>query len=411
MNHNRIEKLVFGGKGLMRHDGLVTFIEDVIEDEEVQFSVTQRKKTYQNAKLEQIISPSPDRVTPQCPHFGVCGGCQLQHIRYERQVAYKEAWLKESLERIAKVACDVPIRVYPAKSSYGYRKKIVLHAFKEGVGYFSRDLQPLKIGSCPIFEEGPTELFDRLQTLGIEEGVAISIFKEPAGGIAIHMRHSGPLSPGADEIYSNLCSYGYRVCIEGADRTIGALIAFDAALDGISYSFDPTVFVQNDPEQFAGVYRYVIDCIEKLCYQGPILELYSGIGVLSLLLAKRGYAVSAIEKNRQAVEHAKRSASKNGFENIHCIPAGVERLRAHVQPSKYGVWIANPPRIGLAEEVKKELLNVVPEHLIYISCEPTTLARDLKELSSAYRIESLALFDMFSQTTHFETVVCLKSLL
>lgn len=408
MNKNRVEKVVFGGKGLVRHDALVVFIDDVLPNEEISFFITEKRKSFALATLDTVHTPNAQRVESVCPYFGICGGCQLQHAEYSLQLELKKGWLKESLERIAGMHVAVPIVAFPAKNKYGYRQKIVLHAFSSGVGYIDRSGKELCISCCPIFLEGKTHLFSHLKQAEIPEGSTITVFKEPSFGICLHISLAKTQKNSTEKIYEILSQHGYRVFVENAKQTIGAPIVFEGAINGITYFFSPKVFIQNDPEHFAHIYSTVLEAITSSGYEGAVLDLYSGVGILSLMLAAKGFDVSAVELNAQAVIHAKEAAKKNEIDRAQFFCGRAEDVRRYVNVEKHQVWIINPPRTGLCGKMREEIARSAPEYLFYISCEPTTLARDLKYFNALYTIESLSLYDMFSQTTHFETVVCLR---
>lgn len=370
MQRGVVEKVVYGGQGIVRKDGLVIFVDDVLPNEEISFEIVQQKKNYARAKLLTVITKSPDRAEPKCPHFGICGGCQLQHIAYNRQLELKVSWLKETLERLAKIPLQVPISAHASKTPYGYRKKITLHAKEGKVGYVARDGKLFNVKCCPIFMENETALFEELKKF---QNTDITVFKDP---FVIHTDKMQPM-------------------------TMTLLV------DGIECSYDPDVFIQNDPDHFVQVYKTVISKIEALLCQGAILDLYCGIGILSLLLAKKGYKVSGIEYNEKAIEYAKEACERNGI-TVSFFADQAENFRRYSQKNK--IVIVNPPRVGLSDKMKQEILKDTSEYIFYISCEPSTLARDLKQLCQKYQIESLDLFDMFSQTKHFETVVCLRKI-
>lgn len=399
-----VEKVVFGGKGLLRHEGLVVFVDDVLPNEEIEFEITQKKKNFSVGKLKQCITTSPDRITALCPHFGSCGGCQLQHIRYEKQLELKREWLFETLMRIGRLQIDVAITLHAASRPYGYRNKIILHAKNGKIGFVNRSQELFDVQCCPIFIENETELFALLHKAGIVDAT-ISVFKQPK---AVHIKYEGALPKEAALQYKMLSEHGYAVQIEARNKTIGDELVLDITVDGIMCSFCPKVFIQNAPEQFSRVYKTVLGKIEGLGYRGPILDLYCGIGILSLLLAKRGYKVTGIELNDKAVEYAKGALKKNGVQNARFFSAASESCMRYGDNENWGVWIVNPPRTGLSDQMKQEILKAMPEHVFYISCEPSTLARDLSLLCQKYSVESLDLFDMFSQTTHFETAVYLR---
>lgn len=399
-----VDKVVFGGKGIVRSEGLVIFVDDVLPNEEIEFEITQKKKNFSIAKLVNCITTGPDRVNARCPHFGSCGGCQLQHIRYEKQLELKREWLFDTLKRVGGVDVEVPITVHAAEHPYGYRNKIILHAKEGKIGFVSRSHELFDVQCCPIFIDQETDLFALLHKANIVDAT-ISVFKEPK---AIHIKYEGMLPNDSKMVYELFSGQGYKVQIEARDQSIGDELAFEIVVEDVICSFSPKVFIQNAPRQFSRVYKTVLDSIKAIGYSGPILDLYCGVGILSLLLAKRGHKVTGIELNDKAVGYAKGALQRNGITSARFFSTASESCMRYKDKESWGVWIVNPPRTGLSDRMKQEILQAKPKYLYYISCDPATLARDLAKLCQIYRIESVDLFDMFSQTTHFETVVCLK---
>lgn len=413
MGRGIVEKVIYGASGLVRDDGLVLFVEDVLPNEEIEFEIYKKKKNHALATLVQVLRPSPDRVDPKCPYFGTCGGCQLQHIQYDAQLALKVEWLKESLKRIGGIAYPFPIKAVAAKRPYGYRKKIILRLHKSGkIGYIGRNYDFLPITCCPIFLDTPNPLFSDIQKtlddVGCSKEGSITVLKEDSGHFALHFRYASSLPKEAEKLHSRLSDLGYKVVITARNAAIGDPILLQIDVEGITCSFSTTVFIQNDPEQFVHVYKQVALQIASAGYGGPILDLYCGVGILSLLLAKKGFETTGIELNEHAIAFAKDSAKKNAIGKARFFSAPCEKSKNYVDVSTFGVWIVNPPRVGLSPEMIELLLEALPERVFYISCDPSTLARDLSLLRKNFEIESLHLYDMFSQTTHFETLVVLK---
>jgi 23S rRNA (uracil1939-C5)-methyltransferase len=166
--------------------------------------------------------------------------------------------------------------------------------------------------------------------------------------------------------------------------------------------------MQNHPKVSLQLYRDVVEKIERLCPKKPMFDLYSGIGILSQLIAKQGHEVDAIEGNPEAIQMAKKSAAFNKIDSVQFYAASVEQF-LHRTKKDVPLWIVNPPRTGLSPDVVEQIQKKGPEYLIYISCNPTTLSRDLAQLSR-FEIASIQGYDMFPQTTHFETVVFAKKI-
>lgn len=345
----RVEKLVFGGKGLIRHEGWVIFIPGVLPGELVQFEITEKKKSYLEAKLLAVLEPSPDRVNPPCPYFGRCGGCQLQHIAYSEQLRLKKEWLIDALQKIGKIKIDFPVNAIPAKKEWEYRQKVTLHGPQKGF-YALDNSTIIPIDRCLIFSKNG---FDN--TRKIEAKNKTIVLKE---------------------------------------------LQDEKEVLGLTIYFSPTVFMQNDPEQALQIYQDVLNELSS----GPVLDLYCGVGILSLLAAQKGHEVLGIELDKEAIECAQKSAKKNGLQNARFKAMPCEALSAK-DAQKFTQWIVNPPRTGVSTEVLRIISKHKPKRLLYISCMPATLARDAKFLyEHGYKLQKATCYDMFAQTTHLETL-------
>lgn len=395
-----VEKLTYGGQGLIRHEGWVIFVEDVVPDEEVEVVITAKKKSYFHANLKRIIRPSKFRKEPKCRYFGTCGGCQIQHLQYDEQLRQKSEWLKESLERLAKVPVDFPLRIVGAKKEFGYRQKIILHGSKGG--YIARDNTTLlEIESCPIFSERSLwHVRKILEACAITETTECdtTILRDEQDVFYFSLFFNPKLPKNADKIIAKFPNLWLSDCT----RSLGPTEPLSRIQDGVKVYYNPQVFVQNDPDQSLDMYRDILDTITE----GPILDLYCGIGSISLLAAKRGLEAHGVEVNPLAIDFAKRSAEENGLTGACFTACASEEIEKIVEKRKFPVWIVNPPRTGLSEKMVKLILKSKPSRLIYISCKPPTLARDISILyKQGYKIEQGTVYDMFAQTTHLETVL------
>jgi len=394
------EKVVFGGKGLIRHDGMVVFVDDVLPGEEITFELTKQKKNYGEGKLVEVVSPSPDRVAPKCPYFGVCGGCQLQHMAYTRQAQAKREWVGEAL--CHKTGFSGPVTIIRAEKEWEYRKKITLHFDASGtLGYYARDNQTLlNIDFCPIFSE-EAGLFAKVKKFleGNDCEGALTVFKSKRGPL---LRFSFPYRvPELLQKRELDCAWSLespRECI------VRGVLEEEVLIDGLKITVSPKAFIQNYPEQSLNIYRDVVAAATS----DRVLDLYCGIGILSALMARKGKEVVGIEISREAVLLAEKNARANNVPHLRFICGPVE-AKLSEKYKTFPTWIVNPPREGLEPRVVKTILDFQPEKLIYISCNPMTLKRDVERLvQNHYTIIGAKAYDMFPQTTHVETMVSLE---
>jgi 23S rRNA (uracil1939-C5)-methyltransferase len=402
----KVEKLVFQGKGLIRKEGFVIFVDGVLPGEEVLFSITKKKKSWAEGVLLEVIENSPFRTLPKCPYFGKCGGCSLQHIDYEKQAACKAEWVEAPLQRIfpeAHLATFVK-----AKKPYGYRRHITLHFQVENgralLGYFQKDNVTIcDINYCPIFDEEERDIFRELRQFLLRFATKVkgnvTLLKEKDG---FFLRFSFIEPKSGLRIVEEAIPPRWKSLRIG--KKIFGKKEYMETIDGLEIALTSGVFLQNYPEQSLALYQNVLKEISS----PSVLELYSGVGVLSLLLARAGLKVTSVEWNESAVLLAEENSRRNRLP-VACITASVEeKIVALGEKKEYPTWIVNPPRDGLSDKVVEAILNFLPEQLIYISCMPPTLARDSERLSRAgYYPKCIQAYDMFPQTTHVETLLVL----
>ena len=376
---NRIEKIIFGGNGLTRIDGCVTFVPFSAPGDEVILKVTQKKKHYQTASINTLIKKGPERVHPKCPHYETCGGCHLQHLSYKGQLETKQNFIQEAL-RIQ----NIPIT--PSPKEWNYRSHIRLNLAKESsgfkMGYIGWDnrslIQPI---ICPLFLE-KLSFFSMLKkallTLpnkGIKSA-SLRIFKR---GEKIYLAFSTfPNLPKTLIKFPFTEGTAYKA--PGKEKILGR------------FPFSPYGFMQSNALVIKKIYQTLIDWTG--IKPKKILDLYCGIGMTSICLAKKGHQVIGVETNRALLppsNEVKFFCSK--------VETALPKLLKTFIPD---LIIVNPPRTGLSKNIPYLLQ---AETVLYLSCMPSTLARDIERLNSRYTLERVEAFDMFPQTTHVETLV------
>ncbi|MGA3169720.1 MAG: TRAM domain-containing protein [Chthoniobacteraceae bacterium] len=338
----QIHDIAFGGKGVGRAGGLAVFVPFVIAGERVTARVARKKKKFAEAELISVDEPSPDRVEPRCPYFGVCGGCAYQHIRYERQLEIKAAQVEQTLRRLGHLA-GVPMQ--PAIAStrqYGYRNRIRVHAEGAAVGFYRHDRHELiDIEQCPI---------------------------------------------ATPEVNERLASLRQSLTRDG-----------DYVLSGERREY----FVQTNDEVAAAL----LDLVGRLIAPGSktLVDAYSGAGFFSRRLASRFNQVIGIEENERAVEYARRMAGPNESYVAGDVAIRLGDVLASY-PAAETCLILDPPAAGAAPRAIELILGAMPAELIYVSCDPATLARDLETLCRTYKLRSVTPLDMFPQTAEIEVV-------
>lgn len=415
-----IESLAFGGKGILRHKGKVIFIPYTAPHDRLTCRITQQHKSFSEAKIAAIESPSPQRIEPPCPYFGMCGGCQLQHIDYKGQLEYKQKSVSDALQRIGKLDLQVE-PVVPAEMRWAYRRHIALTVKPENgrfrIGYIADDHATfLPVTQCPIFLDPPHPLFQQVQALAHDLEAAahnsgkLMIFKQNER-FFLHW-HFKKLPSNALRIMEKALAdfpewSGCCLSTPEGRHHLGHP-DLELTIDGLSIQFSPRAFLQNHPEQSMNIYKMVQSEAIKAKAQ-KTLDLYCGIGILSLLLARQGIAVTGVEQNGEAIKTAQENCARNQIACASFVKGDVKEtaqiLLKSLQPD---FIIANPPREGMDPKAVEALLAHPAEKMAYISCMPSTLARDLKLLCRKYRMERCQPFDMFPQTGHVETVAILS---
>lgn len=408
-----IDSIAFGGAGLLKDNGLVTFVPFTAPGDVVEVAITKEKKKFREGVLKQILTPSPLRVEPRCPYFGTCGGCQLQHISYEAQLSTKRQSVVDSLLRIGKVSPEIfqnNFTIEGMEDPWGYRERIALHLIDGKLGYYSEDNTTLiEIEECPIFIKEKGSFFKELRhwTSLLDTNGRVDVLKDKEGKYLLYVRLD-EITPKVEKAYR--FSQGKLPLVSGLEiARLGKWGKDKVAADlvGLKVFYSPKVFIQNNASQSTKIYEEVT---RRLHGSYAILDLYSGIGISSLLLAKQGSKVDAIETSKEAVDWAEINKTINNLPELRFFPTDVERALPNLlQKNAYDAVLINPPRQGIRPEVVKSLKESQIKKMIYISCMPSTLARDVKELSEGgYQLKFAKAYDMFPQTGHIETLLELE---
>lgn len=416
-----ITSLAFGGQGILRHEGFVVFVPFTAIGDQIECRITHKKKRFAEGVLVKIIKPGPGRTVPACPYFGKCGGCQLQHLTYEKQLDYKKIAIDDSLTRIGHIGFNCQ-SVIPAEHHWAYRRHITLHLREENNvfvgGYIAIDNHSLlKVELCPIFVDksdpvirNVQELVKKLKAVPGNLG-RVTIFKQHEHKFLLNFVFD-KLPVNCQEVLHHAFENQKMWMGIEARSTVDSM-AFGKTrghleIEGLTLQFNLNSFIQNHPEQSLKIYRKIVSYALSVG-ANRVVDLFCGIGVSSLMLAQQGMQVWGVEVNPDSIEIAKQNAANNELISVKFYAATVEKLL----PQKLKEWtpdlvIINPPRQGM-EPGSIEVLNKQPvDRIIYISCMPSTLARDLHLFSEIYEVESCEGVDMFPQTAHVESLTILR---
>jgi len=380
----RIEKLVYGGDGLARENGQVVLTPFVLPGETVRAEVTRAKNDLLRGRLVSVVSPAPQRVEPRCPYFLRCGGCHYQHASYEYQLEQKRVILLEVLRRIGGIEYSEEVAVLAAEP-WQYRNRVQLHIAGGKIGYFEAGSHALvAIGDCPIASPKLNECIAVLarEVAGMRPFDATLELFTNENDVQFHLRDRVP-----QPFVSLLRTLGVSTPIE---------------YGGLRVSRDT----------FFQVNRFLTEKLVEATLDDSngrwAMDLYAGAGLFTLPLARRFQQVTAVDDAASAFRDLEHNASAAGIMNLR---THNETAEAHLMTvtDAPNLMIADPPRTGLGKLGVKELVRIRAPRLTIVSCDPATLARDLKPLLAAgYRMAALTLIDLFPQTAHFESIAKLE---
>lgn len=406
-----IKKLIYGGYGLSQLKDKTLMVEYALPGEEVEIDIIQEKRDYAIGRAIKVLEASQDRRDAPCPYYGTCGGCQLQHMDYKAQIKAKEEILLETLERIGKLQID-KLEKSLYGEEFGYRIKAQFKVVQERIGFYERRSHNLvEIEEClllhpsinqliPSLREfvkrlkslqeieviySPTEDEFLLKAISTEEipkeklrKVAETSLPKKVVGVGLY-KESKLYHIGRDFVFVKIGPYLYRLSMDS--------------------------FIQVNYKLWE---KFIEFAIPKSSYD-KVLELHCGIGFFTLPLAKRSFFVNAYDSNGRAIRDAEYNAKINSIGNVSFMQEkGSIALRKHAGDI-FDLIFLDPPRSGLSEGEAQLILKNKPKSIAYVSCEPTTLARDLKVLiKGSYKLSTLCMVDNFSNTYHIEAIAHLE---
>ncbi len=432
-----IEKIAYGGSSIGKlPGGKLVLVEGGYPGELLRVKVNQEKSDVAFGVVEEILEPSKERVKPRCKYFGICGGCHFMDVNYKYQLKLKKDIVEDQLRRIAKL--EVPVNdVIESELEFEYRNKMEFQfSFKEkailGLNMRkSNKVVPLE--ECPISPKVFSKALKEVPELVNHFKVRIYNPKTQTGTLKhLVMRYSHShnetmaifvtkterfnemkdiktlLLREIPQISSiiHVMNSSDSIVLRGPYKTVYGEGVLDVEFDYEKFQIPPTAFFQNNYFVAKKMVDYVTKTLE-LNGNETVLDLYAGLGTFSLRLAMLSKHVTAVESSHISVKAGRANANINQLRNIKFEEADVlEFLKSY--NGKPNVIVMDPPRAGAGEDVVKEILRLEPEKISYVSCDPSTLARDLNLLKDSYEILSVQPFDMFPQTYHVETVVILK---
>lgn len=420
-----LESLGHGGEAVARHEGLVYFVAFGAPGDRVDTVVTEVRRSFARARIRRILDPSKLRHDPPCAYFGACGGCHLQHMTYDAQVDTRAHVVRDALERLAGLRSPHVDACVPSPSPLGYRHRVTLHARAAANGEVSVGFVGVggtgivRVGSCHIAHPSFAPVIDALPAAAREApGVAGRIDLRtgyPSRGVHVH------LGRGAEELASPLLR---RLQTSGAERNVTifwregnvtkcAPRANPAPIrietPWATWALPHHAFYQANPALAVELARKVAE-LAALSSSDVALDLYAGVGFLAAPLATNVQRVWCLESGFAAVRAGQAAMRRAGLDTVRFVPGPVEyRLPTMNIKGSLAAVILDPPREGLAKKVLHTLIKLAPLRIVYVSCEPATLARDVKWLvAGGFRHVRSIPYDLFPQTYHIESVTLLE---
>ena len=440
----KIEKVVYPGKALGRgDDGIATFVEGALEGESVEVEVTKSRKSFNEAKLVSVIEPSDIRIKPECPSFAKCGGCTFQHVSYENQLKIKKIYVNELLSPSGLGGVDV----MPSPEVWGYRNKMEFSFFDEGKGlmiglhrkgefnsYFPVppclicDVDMIKAlevvidfaraSGLPCYDKrdhsgffrhlvlrkakGTGQMLVNLVT-NTRAGTDTGFFKplvDKLGGVAASLYWS------VNSSVSDTVQADRLILLSGAESMDEKITVMER---GYSFIVSPFSFFQTNTSGAEKLYELAVGFLGPL-QTDSVLDLYCGTGTIGIVIAPFVKQVTGVEQSEAAVKDAEKNKLRNSISNISFEAGSVEKWIKHAENSRFNAVILDPPRCGISSKVVNYVAELKPDRLVYVSCNPATLARDLQLLKDGpgYKPVKAVAVDMFPQTYHVETVTLLE---
>ena len=438
-----IEKMSNLGTGIARVDGIVIFVKNTCPEDIVKINITKVNKNFANAEVIEIIKPSKHRITPFCPMQKICGACQFQFIDYDYQLHLKKQIVEDSIHNIGKI--DIPISLpIPSPEIKAYRHKIqypvsqTKNSERILAGYYKQQTHDIvNIKYCPIQPEICDKIIQFIRDNALKYKISGYNEKKHSG----HLRHIVLRSSAfnkkilvtlvinSKQVFNNLTKFANAI-YEEFDSINGVCINFNTKktnvilsnktqciigkdfieekiLDKI-FQIGPSTFFQVNPKSAENIFAYVKEYINNNFESPTILDAYAGIATFGIVVSDTASKVTSVEENEESIQKAKEVLKINNISNVELYNEDTTKYLKSIK-KKFDITILDPPRKGCTEEALNETIKHTKKTIIYVSCNPATLARDLKYLSEkGCKVMSIQPFDMFCHTYHIENVAIIK---
>ena len=432
----KIERIGANGEGVATYNGVVVFVPFALVGEEVLVHIINDKNSFVIGKIVEIKKKSEKRIDSPCPYFSKCGGCDIQHMEYSDQLKFKKQLVSDTLLKYAKITHEIN-DVVPSSKVFRYRNKFALPVQEEDgkikIGMFKKNSHKIiEIDDCLLQSEKTKTIIKLFKEYMFENQIS-AYNEETKNGIVKHIvvreadddfiltvvvtdEKFNKFTPLVEKLKTKFSSFGLfknvnklnnNVIFGNLDKKIYGIYELEKNEFGIKYFVNNRSFLQVNDEIKNLIYQKIIDTLGT---QKNVIDAYSGAGLLSSIIAKSGANVYGIEIIKEATENANKLKFLNDLYNltnkngdcVKLIPELAKELKG-----KFSV-VVDPPRKGLDKSVVDAFLKAEPKMIVYLSCNPATLARDLSYLIEKYEIDFIQPYDMFPQTANVETLVCLR---
>jgi len=449
----KITGMAFGGKGIAKIDGYTVFVDQAVPSDRILAHIIKKKKNFAEARIIDLIEPSPLRIEPPCAYAGFCGGCKWQFLKYEDQLLYKQQHVSESIEHIGLIN-DVKVHpAIPSDNIFAYRNKMEFSCsdkrwllpdemgkddidtgFALGLHVPGTFHKVLDISRCLIQHEQGNAILDDVRKYMVKSGIPVYGFKTHEGfwrflmlrysaaydqwmvNIITSSEDKNTVQPLADmlvEKYPNIVSVVNNITARKAGIAVGE---YEITLAGSSIfkdkigSYEFEISANSFFQTNTGGAKHLYDIVEKyadLSGKEKVLDLYCGTGTIAICLSGKAKEVTGIELAQSSVADAQKNCRINNITNCRFIQGDIKDCLGHVKEIP-DIVIIDPPRVGMHKDVVNQILKIGPEKIVYVSCNPATLARDLSMVKDHYNIMEVQPVDMFPHTYHIESVARLE---
>jgi len=389
------------GRGITKLDNLLVFVDKALPSEKCEIEIINQKKNYCEASIKKMIVPSKDRVIPDCPYYNDCGGCHIMHQERLEQLKFKENKVKELLERFTNLK-DIKIKPIIYDNQFYYRNKIILHGKNNKLGFYQEKTHDIvEINTCMITRQEINEVYNKVEKY-------LKEFPNKIDQIMIRSNYKKEIMiviDGKIDI-DNFTSYFNEISsIYINNELVHGNSYLYEEIFGLKFKIYPKSFFQVNEDMMKKMYKIVIDYYKNKNYS-LVLDLYCGTGTIGMLVSKYVKEVIGVEVISDSIKAAKECQKENNISNISFYNGKVENLIDNFKQVES--IIIDPPRKGLDKYTIDNILKLNPESIIYVSCDPATLARDLNILKDNYDIIEINPIDMFPNTYHVENTVILE---